>query len=78
MGSTLSAITTNLAYLFSTNVVMWFNPNLTCIGFFPSTYFLSALEAAYSVNLAFLASLVSGAYFPMNFNKLEVPFLSKV
>ena len=41
IGSTSEAITTNDAYLFSTNYVIWFNPYFRVTGFFVSGCYLS-------------------------------------
>lgn len=70
---------TNLANLFSTRVVTWFNPNLVLMGLVVFFYsFCSTLSLAACKSLAFFSCLVSGLYLRNNWNKALVWFLSRV
>jgi hypothetical protein len=63
IGSTLLAMTTNLAFLYSTSLVTWLRPNLRTNGFAVSATLPSFFWAAWVVSLCFLVLASSGEYF---------------
>ena len=62
IGSTSCAITTKLAFLVSTRLVMWLIPYLMVTGFFVFDSFPAAFVSASCVSLCFFSALVSGRY----------------
>merc|ERR1719424_2637253 len=78
MGSTSWAMMTNLAALFSTKVVTWFNPYFNTTGFLVFTSCPAFFCWAISMRRFFLASRVSGMYFLQSFKTWAAWFLSMV
>ena len=79
IGSTLLAITTNLAFLSSTSLVTWLRPNLRTNGLAVSVTLPSFFWAAWVVSLCFLVLASSGEYFlrilKSSFSKLFIMYV---
>merc|ERR1719424_2231041 len=76
MGSTSWAMMTNLATLFSTKVVTWFNPYFNTTGFLVFTSEPAFFCWAISMRRFFLASRDSGMYFLHSLSTCAAWFLS--